>query len=156
MKRRMSISGALWGGLAALVLASQPVQAREAMPLSCVLAAIQGSYDFVAPATVSIGPGTAIAFPEHLRAALPAPSAGQGKLVFDDAGYVQLEVMEDITGALDSPTTVAGIYVLETGCTAAVHFDNGAQLALKIVGNGRTSYLVSMTPGFVILRPVEP
>lgn len=97
-----------------------------------------------------------IALPERLLYTSPAPYASKGSLMLDDAGHVQLEAVEGFNGVLDHPTTVTGIYALESGCTAAVLFDNGARLGLRIMDNGRMTYLVSTTPGFVILRSAGP
>lgn len=150
---------AVWSMLGALALAVLPLQsirASELTPWACIVAVIQGSYEFVAPVTVSVGPGTVIAIPERLLDSSPAPYARNGRLIFSGAGEVRLEAVEDINGVLDTPVTIAGVYRLNTDCTAAVLFDNGMQLGLRIVDNGTAVFLVSTTPGFVLLRPALP
>lgn len=150
---------AVWSLLGALALAVLPLQsmrASELTPWACIVAVIQGSYEFVAPATVSVGPGTVIAIPERLLDSSPAPYASKGRLIFGGADEARLEAVEDVNGVLDTPVTIAGVYRLDTDCTAAVLFDNGTRLELKIVDNGTTTFLASTTPGFVLLRPALP
>jgi hypothetical protein len=132
----------------------QPVLARALQPTaSCTAATLQGSYDFVAPATITIAPGTVIAIPEELLYASPAPYASKGTLTFDGNGKVLLNATDSFQGQLASPLSYAGDYTMNDGCAATATFSGGIQLGVKMVGSGGVQTLVSTTPGFVIMRP---
>lgn len=138
--------------LIALGEQSAPVRALQPT-VSCTAATLQGSYDFVAPATITIAPGTVIAIPEALLYASPAPYASRGTLTFDGNGKVLLNATETFQGQLASPLSYVGDYTMNAGCAATATFRNGAQLDVKMVGSGEEQTLVSTTPGFVIMRP---
>src|SRR5215207_8343083 len=101
MKRFNMMVATAWTTLSLLALGSQlvqPVQAAESNTPACQLATLQGSYDFVAPATITIAPGTVIAVPEELLYASPAPYASKGTLTFDGEGKVSLNAFETFQG----------------------------------------------------------
>jgi hypothetical protein len=133
----------------------QPVHAAELAAPACRLAAVHGSYEFVAPATVNVGQGTVIAIPDHLLYASPAAYASKGTLIFDGTGKIILNAAETFAGPLASPVRTYGDYAMNGDCTATVTFADGIQLGLKLVGNDKMQTLVSTTPGFVLLRPAQ-
>ena len=140
--------------VALMGLKAQTVQARALpSPASCTTATLQGRYDFVAPATLAIAPGTVIAIPEEFLYASPAYYASKGTLIFDGSGKVVLNATETFQGRLASPRSYTGDYTVIAGCAGIATFSNGTQLGMKIVGNGEVQMLVSTTPGFVIMRP---
>jgi hypothetical protein len=156
MKQLKMLVGTLWLLSALLVTGSgsiQPVHAAGLAAPACRLAAVHGSYEFVAPATVNLGVGTVIAIPDHLLYASPAVYTSKGSLIFNGAGQIILTALEDFAGSLASPQRHYGDYAMNSDCTATVTFAGGVKLGLKMVGSGKTQTLVSTTPGFVILRP---
>ncbi len=158
MRKIRMLVGTLWillGLLVTGIWSAQPSHAAEFAATACRPGALYGSYEFVAPATVNVGPGTVVAVPDHLIYASPAAYASKGILIFDGTGRFILDALENSNGPLDSPLRLYGDYTLESDCTAAVNFVGGTQLALKMVGNSKTQTLVSVTPGFVVLRPPQ-
>lgn len=156
MKRLNTVVATAWTTMNLLALALQPlqpVQAAASNASACQHATLQGSYDFVAPATITIAPGTVIAIPEELLYASPAPHASKGTLVFDGNGKVLLNATATFNGQLATPMSYAGDYTMNAGCAATATFSNGTQLDLKTIGGGEAQTLVSTTPGFVIMRP---
>jgi hypothetical protein len=155
MKQLRMLVGTLCILSALLVTGSgsiQPVHAAGLAAPACRLAAVHGSYEFVAPATVNVGPGTVIAIPDHLLYASPAVYASKGSLIFDGTGKIILYAVENFNGPLDSAVQIYGGYTETSDCTVTATFADGVQLGLKMVGSGNTRALVSTTPGFVILR----
>jgi hypothetical protein len=158
MKRLQRLVATLCMFLGMVVMggwSGQPVMAAEFVASSCPLAAAHGSYEFVAPAAIYVAPGTVIAIPDHLLYASPAAFAGKGTLIFAGTGQIILSATETLNGSLASPVRYYANYTINTNCTATATFANGAQLGLKMVGNGKTQALVSTTPGFVILRSAQ-
>ena len=157
MKRLKILVATAWTTFSLLLVGSQPLQiaqAADSNAAACQLATLQGNYDFVAPATITIGAGTVIALPEELLYASPAAYASKGSLNFDGAGKISLNAVETSQGALASPISYSALYTMNADCTATAAFGNGTQLELKMVGGGEAQTLVSTTPGFVIMRPV--
>jgi hypothetical protein len=156
MKRLNMMVATAWTTMSLLTFALQPlqpVQAKESNASACEFASLQGSYDFVAPATITIAPGTVIAIPDELLYASPAPYASRGTLEFDGDGKVLLNATETFQGQLATAMSSIGDYTMNAGCAATVTFGNGTQLDLKMIGDGEVQTLVSTTPGFVIMRP---
>lgn len=156
MKRARILVGTLWLLFGLLFVSGGlvlPAQAAGVSP-ACRSVATYGSYEFVAPATVSVGLGTTLNIPDHLRYASPALYGSKGLLIFDGAGRTILDVLENDNGALSSPLRVYGDYTINHNCSALLTFADGTQLTLKMARHGQRQVLVSTTPGFVILRPL--
>ncbi len=156
MKRIKILAATAWTTFSLLLVGSQPLQVAQAADsniAACQLATLQGNYDFVAPATITIGAGTVIAIPEELLYASPAVYASKGSLTFDGDGKISLNAVETSQGVLASPISYPALFTLNGDCTGMAAFGNGTQLELKMVGGGEAQTLVSTTPGFVILRP---
>ena len=148
--------GTLWMVTSLLVMSnwsSQPVYAASVAAQPCHSAAMVGSYEFIAPATINVGGGTVIAIPDHLLYASPAAYASKGMIIFDGTGKIILNATENVNGPLASPVQYYADYAMSSNCTATATFADGRQLELKMVNHGSRDTLVSTTPGFVILRP---
>lgn len=133
---------------------TQPVQARALQPIlsRCATATLKGTYDFVAPATVAIAPGTVIAVPDEFLYASPAPYASKGTLTFDGNGKILLNATETFSGPLSSALSYTGDYTMGDDCAGTATFPDGTQFRVKMLGSDDVQRLVSTTPGFVILQ----
>lgn len=101
----------------ALLLALQPFQSASAATpaaTACRLAAVHGSYEFVAPATIQLSQGTVIAIPDELIAASPAAFANKGTLLFTGDGHIILTAYEDANRPLATSVDYIGGYVILT------------------------------------------
>jgi hypothetical protein len=158
MKARQLVVATIWV-LSIMMMTGgapvHPIQAQGRAQPACSLAALRGSYEFVAPATVYISPGSVIAIPEHLLYASPAGNASKGMLNFAGTDRIIVSAIENFGGPQSSPVAYDGDYVVNRDCTIAATFAGDVGLALKMVDNGNTQTLVSTTPGFVILRPLQ-
>lgn len=138
------------------VQGSQIAQAHGAAQAStCVPAAWQGSYAFVASPLVRVSSGSVIAIPERLLESSPVPYAAKGTLTIDGAGRMVLHVAAEEQGEVATPTVLSGVYATGRGCTLMATFANETRLVVKIVKAGMVRFPVSQTPGFVILRTAE-
>ncbi|MFN8444792.1 MAG: hypothetical protein U0175_28660 [Caldilineaceae bacterium] len=132
------------------ILAVIPVQASSMTQPGCSVASLQGSYRFIAPATIAVGQGTMIAVPDAYLAASPAAVASEGTVTFDGSGEAALEVSADRAGKLTSAVSYKGSYTMDTNCDATVTFDNQTSFVVKLIQSGSRQQVVSVTPGFVL------
>jgi hypothetical protein len=107
--------------LSALVVtgswSGQPVRAAELAESACRLAAIHGSYEFVAPAAVNVGQGTVIAIPDHLLyASFPDMRLGTRAMNLcrlGRAGYgsiiISISALDDEPSSAMGPLTIAPV-----------------------------------------------
>lgn len=134
----------------------QAMQVHTSQPVAeCSAISLQGSYDFLSPATVTIGQGTVIAIPDELLYALPAPNVNKGTLVFDGYGEVSLLFTKISQGQMEESLSYVGEYTINA-CSITATFSNDTRLAMKMVVDNEQLTLVSTTPGFVILRASSP
>ncbi|MFN8488966.1 MAG: hypothetical protein U0350_15370 [Caldilineaceae bacterium] len=128
-----------------------PVKAHSLTQVTCTQATFQGSYAFLAPATVVVNQGTVIAVPEAYLATSPAAYASQGMVTFDGQGHVTLQATAGQHGKLAASMTYTGTYAANGDCTAKVTMANHAMFAVHIIQAGERQQLVSLTPGFVVM-----
>ena len=136
--------------LVTTILTAIPAQASTVTQTNCSVASLQGTYRFIAPATVAVGQGTVIAIPEAYFDASPAALASEGTVTFDGNGAAMLEGSADRAGKLTNAVSYAGTYTLEANCAAMVTFHHDTSFALQIVQSGSRQRVVSLTPGFVL------
>jgi hypothetical protein len=142
----------------ALLLILQPIRsvwAKASEPTTCALAAVHGSYEFVAPAIIQLAPGTVSAIPDEYIATSPAALANKGTLLFTGDGHIIVRADEDANGPLATPVNYTGEYVIHSNCTSTMTLANGTHFGMKLVSFGGVDDLVSTTPGFVIVRPAQ-
>lgn len=133
-----------------MILTAIPVQASTVPQTGCSVASLQGTYRFLAPATVAAGQGTVIAIPEAYFAASPATVASEGTVTFDGSGEAALEVSADRRGKLTTTISYMGTYTLDASCVATVTFNNQTSFVVKLIQSGNSQQVVSATPGFVV------
>lgn len=136
--------------LVTTILTAIPAQASTVTQTNCSVASLQGTYRFIAPATVAVGQGTVIAIPEAYFDASPASMASEGTVTFDGNGSATLEVSADRAGKLTSAVVYEGTYTMDANCAGMVTFDNQTSLVVKLIQSGNRQQVVSVTPGSVL------
>jgi hypothetical protein len=132
-------------------LTMKPVKANSLAQSDCSQATLQGIYQFLAPATIVVSPGTVIAVPEAYLYRSPASFASQGNISFTGDGRAILEATADTRGTLAPSIIYDGTYTVNADCTAKVMLANGARVDVRMMQSGTQHRLVSATPGFVLI-----
>jgi hypothetical protein len=96
--------------IATVYLTMRPVKATALEQSDCSQATLQGTYPFLAPATIVVSQGTVIAVPEAYLYASPAAYASRGTVTFDGNGYALMEATADRHGEVATPVTHDSTY----------------------------------------------